>query len=59
MECYCHVLFVRISPLLKQKVAYHFEINARKDFVVDGELKIPDINSNYDYSRSRSRRLNS
>ena len=47
--------YINLRALHRRGLAYHFEINARKDFVVDGELKIPDINSNYDYSRSRSR----
>lgn len=47
--------YINLRGLHRRGLAYHFEINARKDFVIDGELKIPSINDNYDYSRARSR----
>lgn len=47
--------YINLRSLHRRGLAYHFEINARKDFVVDGELKVPNINDNYDYSRARSR----
>lgn len=46
----------KIRELHRRSIAYHFEINARKDLTGNsGKAKLPDINSNEDYARSRSR----
>lgn len=48
--------FQLIKELERKSLAYHFELNARKDLVgQNGKLVLPDINSNDDYSRNRSR----
>jgi hypothetical protein len=48
--------FIAIKELERKSIAYHFEINARKDLAAsNGQLVLPNINSNADYSRSRSR----
>lgn len=47
--------YINLRALHRRGLAYHFELNARKDFLIDGTLKIPSIKDNYDYSRSRSR----
>lgn len=48
--------FLDIKALERKSIAYHFEINARKDLTASsGKLVLPDINSNDDYSRPRSR----
>lgn len=48
--------FLAIKALERKSIAYHFEINARKDLTAaNGTLALPNINSNADYSRSRSR----
>jgi hypothetical protein len=48
--------FINIKALERKSVAYHFEINARKDLTAsNGQLVLPDVNSNADYSRNRSR----
>jgi hypothetical protein len=48
--------FINIKALERKSIAYHFEINARKDLAAsNGTLVLPDINSNADYSRNRSR----
>lgn len=48
--------FLAIKVLERKSLAYHFEINARKDLTgSNGQLALPDINSNADYSRPRSR----
>jgi hypothetical protein len=48
--------FLSIKALERKSIAYHFEINARKDLTAaNGTLALPNINSNADYSRSRSR----
>jgi len=44
--------FKIIKELERRSLAFHFEMNARKD-LSSGEL--PDINSNADYARNRSR----
>lgn len=45
-----------IKELERKSLAYHFEINARKDLTgQDGKISLPDINSNDDYARNRSR----
>ena len=45
--------FFKIKELERKSLAYHFEINARKK-LVDG-IVLPDINSNTDNSKNRSR----
>jgi len=48
--------FFDIKALERKSLAYHFEINARKDLAgKNGTISLPDINSNADYSRLRSR----
>jgi hypothetical protein len=48
--------FLAIKALERKSIAYHFEINARKDLAAsNGQLTLPNINSNADYSRNRSR----
>ncbi len=48
--------FIRIKELERKSLAYHFEINARKDLTdQNGKVILPDINSNADYARNRSR----
>ena len=45
-----------IKELERKSLAYHFEINARKDLTgQNGQIVFPDINSNTDYARNRSR----
>src|SRR5690606_16539066 len=48
--------FLRIKELERKSLAYHFEINSRKDLTGDnGQISLPDISSNEDYARNRSR----
>ncbi len=48
--------FLNIKALQRKSLAYHFEINARKDLSgKDGKVALPDIKSNKDYARDRSR----
>lgn len=48
--------FLKIKELERKSLAYHFEINARKDLTdKNGHLALPDINSNADHARDRSR----
>lgn len=48
--------FKLIKALERKSLAYHFEINARKDLSAqNGQEVLPDVNSNIDYSRNRSR----
>lgn len=48
--------FLQIKELERKSLAYHFEINARKDLAgSNGQVVLPDINSNADYARNRSR----
>jgi len=48
--------FLAIKALERKSIAYHFEINARKDLTgQDGKVVLPDIDSNEDYGRDRSR----
>lgn len=47
--------FINIKEIERKSLAYHFEINARKDLSQNGQLSLPDINSNTDNSRGRSR----
>jgi len=45
-----------IKELERKSIAFHFELNARKDLTgLDGKISLPDINSNADYARNRSR----
>jgi hypothetical protein len=49
-------IFDQIKALERKSIAYHFEINARKDLAgSNGQLQLPDINSSADYARARSR----
>jgi hypothetical protein len=43
-------VFTKLRAQLRKSIAYHFEINARKD-----SLSLPDYNSTADYARARSR----
>lgn len=48
--------FLAIKAMERRSVAYHFEINARKDLTgSNGQIALPDINSNADHARNRSR----
>lgn len=48
--------YLQIRELERKSLAFHFEINARKDLTgLNGKLVLPDINSNADYARNRSR----
>lgn len=48
--------FLKIKEIERKSLAYHFEINARKDLAgKNGQIVLPDINSNTDYARNRSR----
>jgi hypothetical protein len=48
--------FNLIKALERKSLAYHFELNARKDLAAQsGQGVLPDVNSNADYARSRSR----
>jgi len=48
--------FLAIKALERKSIAYHFELNARKDLTgQNGQITLPDVNSNADYSRARSR----
>lgn len=48
--------FLAIKALERKSIAYHFEINARKDLSgQNGKVELPDIESNSDYGRDRSR----
>jgi hypothetical protein len=47
--------YLLIRELERRSIAYHFEINARKDLVSKTGLSLPNINSNTDYARNRSR----
>jgi hypothetical protein len=49
--------FLAIKELERKSIAFHFEINARKDLIssTTNQLTLPDINSNSDYARNRSR----
>lgn len=50
------VSFLKIKELERKSLAFHFEMNARKDLAgKNGKLALPDINSNEDYARNRSR----
>lgn len=48
--------FLAIKAIERKSLAYHFEINARKDLSgKNGQVQLPDITSNKDYARDRSR----
>lgn len=48
--------FLSIKEIQRKSLAYHFEINARKDLTgQNGQVSLPDINSNSNYARDRSR----
>jgi len=49
--------FYNIKNLERRSLAYHFEINARKDLtnLVNNEFSLPDVASKDNYARSRSR----
>lgn len=48
--------FIAIKQVERKSLAYHFEINARKDLAgKNGQLALPDITSNADHARNRSR----
>lgn len=48
--------FNLIKAVERKSIAYHFELNARKDLTgKNGQIKLPDITSKEDYARNRSR----
>lgn len=48
--------YKRIKELERKSLAFHWELNARKDLTAqNGQSVLPDVNSNEDYSRNRSR----
>lgn len=48
--------YLSIREIERRSLAYHFEINARKDLSgQNGQITLPDINSNADYSKNRGR----
>jgi hypothetical protein len=47
--------FIKIKELQRKSIAFHFELNARKDIINNNQIILPDINSNSDYARNRSR----
>jgi hypothetical protein len=47
--------FLLIKEIERKSIAYHFEINARKNLTSIKGLSLPDITSNADYARNRSR----
>lgn len=49
--------FLEIKELERKSIAFHFEINARKDLIssTTKQITLPDIESNQDYARNRSR----
>lgn len=50
------VVYDNIRALERKNIAFHFELNARKDLAgQNGQEVLPDITSNANYSRSRSR----
>lgn len=49
-------VFFNLKTAERKSLAYHFEINARKDLTAqNGQEILPDINSSADYARARSR----
>lgn len=48
--------YKRIKELERKSLAFHWELNARKDLTAqNGQSVLPDVSSNEDYSRNRSR----
>lgn len=47
--------YIKLKAEHRRGLAYHFEINTKKDFIQNGKIKFPDIHSNDDWSRARSR----
>lgn len=47
--------FLKIKELERKSLAYHFEINARKETNTNNTITLPDITSDKDYARNRSR----
>jgi len=47
--------FLTIKEIERKSLAYHFEINARKNLISPAGLSLPDIKSNADWARNRSR----
>lgn len=47
--------FLLIKEIERKSIAYHFEINARKNLTSTKGLSLPNINSNDDNARNRSR----
>lgn len=48
--------YLAIKELERKSVAFHFELNARKNLTnPNGSITLPDISSNEDYARNRSR----
>jgi hypothetical protein len=49
-------VFNNIKEKERKSLAYHFEINARKDLTgKNGQIKLPDITSKVNYAKERSR----
>ncbi len=49
-------VFNKIRAAERKSIAFHFELNARKDLSgKGGKISLPDINSKDDYARNRSR----
>ena len=50
------VVFEAIKAAERRSIAFHFELNARKDLSAgNGQFQLPNINSSIDYARPRSR----
>ncbi len=48
--------YLKIRESQRKSIAYHFEINARKDFKgKNGRISLPNINKKDDYAKNRSR----
>lgn len=48
--------FNKIKAAQRKSLAFHFELNAKKDLAgKNGQIKLPDITSKDDYARNRSR----
>lgn len=48
--------FNKIKAAQRKSLAFHFELNAKKDLAgKNGQIKLPDISSKDDYARNRSR----
>jgi hypothetical protein len=49
-------IFDQLKAIERNSIAYHFELNARKDLTTqNGTIHLPDVNSTDDYARARSR----